>query len=165
MSSRKTVVVAVAVAVVSLAGFALVSTLVAFAAGIPAEAKYVGTKKCRMCHMPEHKTWKVTKHATNFETLKGDEVKNPDCLKCHTTGFGKPGGFVSVETTPTLTNTGCESCHGPGSEHIEAAKSSPQWPGDKKNINKVPQNACVQCHNPHVNQKARVAKLRAAAGG
>ncbi len=160
MKSRKAVVVVVA----SLTGFALIGSLVAYAAGIPAEAKYVGTSKCRLCHLKEHRTWKVSKHGTNFDTLKGDEVKNPDCLKCHTTGYGQPGGFVSVETTPNLKGTGCEGCHGPGSEHIKAAKSSPKFPGDAKNINKVPQNACVQCHNPHVNQKARVAKLRAAAG-
>ena len=161
MISKKTVVVVVS----AMTCFALVGTLVAYAAGIPAEAKYIGSKKCRLCHMPEHKTWNATKHATNFDTLKGDEVKNPDCLRCHTTGYGKPGGFVSVETTPNLKGTGCEGCHGPGSEHRKAAKASPKWPGGAKNINKVPQNACVQCHNPHVNQKARVAKLRAAAGG
>ena len=159
MKSRKSVVVVVA----SLTCLALVGSLVAFAAGIPAEAKYVGTKKCKMCHFKEHKTWKATKHASNFDTLKGDEVTNPDCLKCHTTGFGKLGGFVSVETTPALTGTGCEACHGPGSEHIKAAKGSPKF-ASGKNINKVPLNACVQCHNPHVNQKARVAKLRSAAG-
>ncbi len=160
MKSRKAVVVAIA----SLTIVALIGTLVAYAAAIPAEAKYVGTNKCRLCHLKEHRTWKATKHATNFDALKGDEVKNPDCLKCHTTGYGQPGGFVSVEATPGLKGTGCEGCHGPASEHVKAAKASPKFPGENKKINKVPQNACIQCHNPHVNQKARVAKLRAMAG-
>ena len=118
MKSRKTAVVVVA----SLVGFVLIGTLVAYATGIPKEAEYLGTKKCKMCHFKEHRTWKATKHASNFDALKGDEVKDPDCLKCHTTGYGKPGGFVSVEATPGLKGTGCEGCHGPGSEHIKAAK-------------------------------------------
>ncbi len=159
MNSSKAVVVVVA----SLTGFALIGTLVAYAAGIPAEAKYVGTNKCRLCHLKEHKTWKATKHATSFDVLKGDEVKNPDCLACHTTGYDLPGGFVSVETTPGLKGTGCEGCHGSGSEHIKVAKTADEATPWEKKINKVPLNTCVKCHNPHVNQKARVAKLRAAA--
>ena len=158
MKLRKAVVVVVA----AMTGLALAGGLVAYAAGVPKGATYVGTNKCRMCHMKDHKTWKATKHATNFDTLKGDEVKNPDCLKCHTTGYGQPGGFVSAETTPNLKGTGCEGCHGPGSEHIKAGKASPKFPEGNKKIDKIPQNACVNCHNPHVNQKARVAKLRAA---
>lgn len=137
-----------------------IGTLVAYAAGPPDDAKYIGTSKCRMCHMKQHKVWKKTKHATNFDSLQGDEQKNPDCLKCHTTGFGKAGGFVSLEETPKMTNTGCEACHGPGSAHAAAAKEAPDEGPWEKNINKTPQNACVACHNPHVNQKARVEKLR-----
>ena len=159
MKLRKSFVASV-IAVLALAG-----SLVVYATGVPKGAEYVGTNKCRMCHMKEHKTWKVTKHATSFEVLKGDEVTNPDCLKCHTTGYGQPGGFVSVEATPNLKGTGCEGCHGPGSEHITAGKTADKTgPWDKK-INKTPLNTCVQCHNPHVNQKERVAKLRAAQAG
>jgi len=139
---------------------AVAGTLVAFAAGPPDDAKYIGTSKCRMCHMKEHKTWKKTKHASNFDGLQGDEQKNPDCLKCHTTGYGKPGGFVSLEETPKMTNTGCEACHGPGSAHAAAAKDAPDEGDWDKKINNVPQNTCVACHNPHVNQKERVEKLR-----
>ena len=161
MNGRKVVIITV----VALTALIVVGTVVTNAAGPSPQAKYVGTNKCRMCHIKEHKTWKVTKHASNFDALKGDEVKNPDCLKCHTTGYGQPGGFVSVETTPSLKGTGCEGCHGPGSEHIEAGKvADKSGPWDKK-INKVPFNTCVKCHNPHVNQKDRVAKLRAAQAG
>jgi len=100
--------------------------------------------------MAEHKTWKKTKHANNFEVLQGAEREEPQCVKCHVTGFGKPGGFVSEQETPGLKNVGCEACHGPGSEHIEAAKKAGSAKGWDTKIDKVPQNTCVECHNPHV---------------
>ena len=147
-------------------GLAIIATviltgmLVASAGEPPKEAQYVGVKKCRLCHLKEHKSWKKTKHASNFEVLIGAERSNPDCVRCHTTGFGKPGGFVSEEKTPGMENVSCESCHGPGSEHVKAAKSAPDSGAWEKKINKTPQNACVQCHNPHVDQKAKAELLR-----
>jgi len=125
------------------------------------DAKYVGAKKCRSCHSKDHKGWRKTKHAKTFEQLEGPEKNDPDCLKCHTTGYGEPGGFVSEEGTPNLKGTGCESCHGPGSEHTKEAKNAPETGKWDTKISKVPQNTCVKCHNPHVSQKARVEKLRA----
>jgi hypothetical protein len=132
------------------------------AQGTPQGAKFIGAKKCRLCHMNEYKTWSESKHAKNFDVLEGAERANPDCLKCHTTGYGKEGGFVSESETPDLTNAGCESCHGPGSEHADAAKKAGEATGWEKRINRVPQNVCVDCHNPHINQKKRAEELRKA---
>lgn len=130
------------------------------AGGPPADAKYVGGNKCMACHSEQHKTWQKEKHAKAFESLQADEVKNPDCVKCHVTGYGKPGGFTSAEDTPALKNVGCEACHGPGSAHIEAAKNAPDdKPWEKKNI-KTPTN-CAQCHNPHIDRKAQAEEYRA----
>ncbi len=95
-----------------------------------ADAKYVGAKKCKACHMKWYKAWEKTNMATSIENLKQgvkvaekkaagiedkDYTHDPECLKCHTTGYGKPGGFVSIEETPKLANVQCEACHGPGS--------------------------------------------------
>ena len=111
--------------------------------------------------MKQYKSWQKTKHATVFAQLQGDEVKKADCIKCHTTGYGQPGGFTSVELTPNLENVQCEACHGQGSAHIEAAKSAPESGDWDKKINKVPQNVCVDCHNPHINRKEMAEKSRA----
>ena len=148
--------------VVSLLSVVVAGTLIGYAAGVPEGAEYVGTGKCRICHMKDHKTWKKTKHAKNFEILKGAERSDPKCVKCHVTGFGEAGGFVSEKATPKMRNVGCESCHGPGSAHIKVAKNAPKSGKWDKNMNKVPQNTCVKCHNPHINHGENAEKLRKA---
>ncbi len=161
VSRKELVLVLVAIVVV----FALAATPIIFASGVPDEAKFVGAKKCRLCHLKEYKTWSATKHASNFDYLEEAEKADEDCVRCHTTGYGKAGGFVSVAETPGLTNTGCEACHGAGSEHIVAAKKKPKGDAEwEKNINKTPQNACIGCHNPHIRQGERAEKLRESAG-
>jgi len=129
---------------------ALCTVLAYGAETIPKDAKYIGTKKCRSCHTEQHKSYRKSKHAKTFEQLKGDEVKDPKCLKCHTTGYGKPGGFTTAEDTPDMASTGCEACHGPGSAHAEAAKDAPEegkW--TDPNYPAVIPSSCVGCHNPH----------------
>jgi hypothetical protein len=104
---------------------------------------YVGTKKCKTCHLYQHKSWAKTKMAKAYETLKPgrgaeakersgldvhkDYTKDESCLKCHTTGYGKPGGYAipdpknkkAVRRAKTLEGIGCESCHGPGAEYVK----------------------------------------------
>ena len=147
--------------IIIVVSLAMWTVLAAGTSTPPKDAKYVGTKECRSCHLKEYKSWKATKHAKAFKILEGPELKDPDCLRCHTTGYGKPGGFTSEKETPRLKSVGCESCHGPSSAHNEAAKVAPEKGKWDTKINKVPQNACVKCHNPHISQKKRVAELRA----
>ena len=96
---------------------------------------YVGAKKCRACHLKQFQTWEQTRMAKSFELLKAgahadakkkmkvdpqkDYTHDEKCLPCHTTGYGKPGGFVSLEKTPELVGVQCESCHGPGGEYLK----------------------------------------------
>jgi hypothetical protein len=104
-----------------------------------ADAEYKGAKKCKACHMKQYKSWAKTSMATSFENLKAgvkvaekaaagledkDYTHDATCLPCHTTGYGKPGGFVSIEETPKLANVQCEECHGPGSIYYKTMKKS-----------------------------------------
>jgi len=157
MSNGKTALGALAlIALIALGG-----AHVSYAAAVPEGTEYVGSAKCRVCHLKEHRTWSKTKHAKTFAVLLEGERQDPDCVKCHVTGFGEPGGFVDEQTTPKLKDVGCEACHGPGSAHVAiAAKHVQDSGGWDTKIDKVPRSRCVKCHNPHINQKERVEKLR-----
>ncbi len=99
------------------------------------EPTYIGIDNCKICHLPHFDSWQTTRMSKAFELLKPgvrikakkeaglnpdhDYTSDPGCLECHTTGYGKPGGFISVEATPRMINIQCEACHGPGSVYAE----------------------------------------------
>lgn len=86
---------------------------------------YVGSAACSSCHEREYQAFSsYAKKNFSFQSivrlrkeLTEEEIR--ECYFCHTTGYGKPGGFISEESTPQLKNAGCEVCHGPGSLHAK----------------------------------------------
>ncbi|MDC0935998.1 cytochrome c family protein [Pirellulales bacterium] len=87
----------------------------------PKGQHYVGKNTCAACHFDKYRTWKHEKHALAFEILPIKYRQDPKCLICHTTGYGESTGYKDV-TTPQLAGITCESCHGPGSEHVKLAQ-------------------------------------------
>jgi peroxiredoxin/nitrate/TMAO reductase-like tetraheme cytochrome c subunit len=89
---------------------------------LPTGAEHVGSDSCQSCHEGEYATWAASPHAAAVATLaKEGKSDRAECLACHTTAFGQPGGFPKdgkVEAHADLARVGCESCHGPGGEHI-----------------------------------------------
>ncbi|MEN8161767.1 MAG: multiheme c-type cytochrome, partial [Myxococcota bacterium] len=59
-------------------------------------------------------------HAHALASLAKDgKTGDADCLRCHTTGFGRPGGYtLDAGEQKTLAAVGCEACHGPGGDHV-----------------------------------------------
>ncbi|MCH7813909.1 MAG: cytochrome c family protein [Planctomycetes bacterium] len=141
------------------------------------EAKYVGTKKCKICHSKTYKSWAETPHANAMESLKPgqrseakakaklevdkDYTKDENCVKCHVVGFGKPGGYAlesdekkAKKLLKSHGHIGCETCHGPGGEYLEFHKAIMM---EKRNYTseemlaagtlKADENTCKQCHN------------------
>ena len=106
---------------------------------------YVGSDTCKTCHEKEYTSFmKYAKKSKSYESIervkKGlteEEIKG--CYFCHTTGYGKPSGFISIEKTPHLKNAGCEVCHGPGGLHI-----STRDPSDIKR--RMTMEDCEVCH-------------------
>jgi Cytochrome c554 and c-prime len=103
-----------------------------------AASPYTGSERCTTCHAEQAASWQRNGHARAFAALeKAHQDFNPQCVGCHTVGFGKPGGFVSVRETPRLTNVGCEACHGPSGRH----------PGEQAGqYGHTDTSFCVSCH-------------------
>jgi hypothetical protein len=107
---------------------------------------YVGSEACKACHETEYENFhRYAKKSHSFESIttmkKGlTDTEFKKCFECHTTGYGKPGGFVSETETPDLKNAGCEVCHGPGSLHVETEDAA-----DIKGS--LTANDCEVCHN------------------
>jgi len=126
---------------------------------LPGGAAFVGQAVCQTCH-----TDVAAQYHTNYHDgarYGGSTIDGPGhgffnkpspaanvitgygggCLPCHTTGFGEPSGWRSLDTTPQLVGIGCEECHGPGSNHAA-------HPSDD-NIHRTPSaQACLDCHEP-----------------
>lgn len=126
---------------------------------------YVGSEKCKKCHEGAYDVWKQSTHSHAYQTLvdaKEPSLRHfdPECIVCHTVGFGFQSGFSTFEKTPNLTNVGCESCHGPSSEHVKKPndemwhklinpwKGAPgETPADKESrLGKIDQS-CQKCHD------------------
>ncbi|MDO5565642.1 MAG: multiheme c-type cytochrome [Planctomycetia bacterium] len=96
----------------------------------PVLGDYVGSAQCESCHEESYRVWRKNSHSTAWQSLTKTASPprdfDPECISCHVVGwhgienFPYQGGFVSEKTTPQLANVGCESCHGPGSKHVEA---------------------------------------------
>jgi hypothetical protein len=106
---------------------------------------YVGSLVCKGCHPEEFNNFiTYAKKSVSFQSIERqmkhltpEEIEQ--CYPCHTTGYGQPGGFVSLEETPHLKNAGCEVCHGPGANHAKT-----EDPLDiKAEMNK---KDCEKCH-------------------
>ena len=117
---------------------------------------YVGSANCKGCHPEAYAIWEKSKHAHAYQTLVSHgHATDPECLTCHTVGFGFQAGFVSIETTPKLPDVGCENCHGVGGNHIK----NPQ-----KGYGQVTQADCLTCHtaqnSPKFDYKLYLPKIR-----
>jgi hypothetical protein len=144
---------------------ALIAAALLAGGTVSAENKYVGVKKCAMCHKSAatgavYAVWEKSAHAKAFETLKGkaaDDIakkkglttaaaESPECLKCHVTGGGAAPG---VDKSEGVT---CEACHGAASGFLmlhnkkdDASKAKAKEAGLI-----LPDNsgkACETCHN------------------
>ncbi len=111
-------------------------------------ARYVGSKACMGCHLSAYQKWQETPHAHAWETLVNAEATKryewpvtnyPDCVGCHTVGYGQVSGFVNPEKTPDLRGVGCEECHGAASEHVKDPENH--------HLGKVLPTKCTQCHD------------------
>ncbi len=137
------------------------------AGGASADNKYVGAKKCGMCHKAKDKgeayvLWEKSAHAGAYKTLETDAAKKiakdkglanapaeaPECLKCHVTGGGVAKNVdASFKKEEGVT---CEACHGAASGYM-MVHSKPE--NKEKAVaagliaGSTDGKACETCHN------------------
>jgi hypothetical protein len=106
---------------------------------LPASYRVAGSQSCAACHKDDCTGWEKSKHGHAWQTLveRGYQV-DAYCQKCHTTGYGQPGGFDNVSLTPALHSVGCESCHGPSQAHVRNPKVRTPF---------AARDQCINCHD------------------
>ena len=90
------------------------------AVATPLREGYATGSACGACHQDRLASWAFDGHARAVESLASRQsTENPECVGCHTTGFGRPGGFseVSVGASSAFRDVQCEACHGPMAGH------------------------------------------------
>jgi hypothetical protein len=108
---------------------------------LPRQLAVAGTAACRKCHEEDDALWRKSKHAAAWQSLAGKgAVADPDCQRCHATGYGLPGGFVSLRRSGKRTGVGCEDCHGPSQGHALAPKVHTAYFA-------LARNQCTACHD------------------
>jgi hypothetical protein len=119
--------------------------------------EFVGDKACTPCHQDSHKVAEHQKHAHAYQTLVINKSEyDPECLKCHTVGYGLNSGYVDAVKTPQFMHVQCENCHGRGKDHIQdmlTVLKQPTLSGAEKLARKpstlkpVTQASCITCHD------------------
>ena len=79
---------------------------------------------CGNCHVDFQASWSQTGHADAYATLNANTHKAPACYGCHTvtgkgnSAIGTVAGHDAVQDAAYY-DVQCESCHGPGLQHVE----------------------------------------------
>jgi hypothetical protein len=119
-----------------------------------AKLSFVGSEKCFTCHAAETAKWTDSAHSHAMEALEtlakrpAQRNHDPECVVCHTVGFGYRTGYQNASATPHLRHVGCESCHGPGSGHVANPKDGKllalQSPWRKARTDRLPTLATME---------------------
>ena len=104
--------------------------------------RFVGSAVCQACHAEQAAQYETTRHASASATLEQlGRTADRACFTCHVTGAHHEDGPQSpADVHNDLKNVGCESCHGPGQDHVLSANSN-------KMVALPSVGVCVQCHD------------------
>lgn len=141
----------------------------------PSGRTYVGSEACGDCHTTAYDIWEngvdgnggphfpaTTSLVEPGERTWVQRHHDPECLSCHVTGWNPQkyypyeGGYLDLDLSAHLTGNGCENCHGPGSEHVEAENYEIDLSNDeirkrqlamRVTLEEAKKNLCMECHD------------------
>lgn len=104
---------------------------------------------CGNCHSGHQADWSQTHHATAYSTLVASGRATSTCYSCHTlsqngNGLTTPSGW-DLLPDPGYQDVQCESCHGPGTEHVKLPENRANWPLARLTLTKA-NASCASCH-------------------
>jgi len=109
---------------------------------------------CGNCHVSTNAQWQSTKHAQAYATIADVPNAATNCAGCHTVSergnkvaLTGTGGWSTVNSD-AYKNVQCESCHGPGLDHVTNPEIKANWPLARIDI-RTPDSVatCGNCHS------------------
>lgn len=112
------------------------------------EGPTVGAATCKSCHRTEHRKLKRAPHSKAMRRLVGADAENVECVRCHATpaASGPPADDLSGYRIDE--GVGCESCHGPGTDHVAAPTADNIIGLGESCPECVIESICTSCHTP-----------------
>jgi YVTN family beta-propeller protein len=87
--------------------------------------------------------------------IPGDPQSAPECLKCHTTGFGAAHSASSTVDEGVT----CEACHGPGSDYMFEAVMRDRRGAIQAGLKSPGPATCLGCHDEKFDVAAGLRKI------
>ncbi len=103
---------------------------------------------CGNCHADHQADWKLTAHAGAYASLPG--TAQDFCKSCHTVGangnlVAEAAGFDATKDS-TYHDVQCESCHGPGLDHVKGVGAG-QVIRPLAKMGMTGDGTCAECHS------------------
>jgi predicted CXXCH cytochrome family protein len=104
---------------------------------------------CANCHVGPSSQWEDTDHAGAWLTLQASGHAQDFCGACHSVNeLGnaetEPGGYTGSQDSTRYKDVQCESCHGPGLQHVSVPSSVS--PLASMLVGSDLTNGCGECH-------------------
>lgn len=132
---------------------------------------------CNHCHYSTVMSWEDTGHRDAYVDLDDDDLTNPYCLKCHTTGWDSPVNYgdteiteygpdttgyddyfgktddTSLERMAMLEGVQCEACHGGMGPDFNAHRPLISF-STRTEDDGTPTSLCAPCHSGQLGEWA-----------